>query len=128
MRRFVAYILASLAIIFGIGVSFKPVATRINADLSYRSGSTISLRLDKRDDNTKDYSEDNCKEYAALVESRLVNYGVSDYKITVEGTRNINVTLTADNAKEYENIASLLSTNPIIEIANREGNASNDET
>jgi len=120
MRRFAAYVLASLTIFMGIGVAFKPVATKINADLSYRNGNTIYFRLEKRDGGKsfEDYNGKAAQYYADIMTDRLEAYGVSDYKINIQGDRNISVTLTTENASECTNIGKLLATNPEIEVSN----------
>lgn len=120
MRRFIAYLLASITIFLGIGVAFKPIATSINADLDYRDGREITFRLTKDDEESSPIEDDGeaVKEYADLMENRLVSYGISDYRITTSGIDTIKVTLTVNNDEETNNISKLLTVNPKIEICN----------
>lgn len=118
MRRFIAYILASITILLGVGVAFKPVVTTINADSSYRDGKKITFKLSNRDESSHQIEEDEkaATDYAAIMETRLKAYGNTDYKIVTSGNDTITVTLTASNDAEYTSIGKLLAVNPKIEI------------
>lgn len=117
MRRFIAYILASITILLGVGVAFKPIATKINTDISYRDGKQITLKLTNRDDEKQPIEDEKAAiDYAKIVETRLKAYGNTDYKIVTHGNDTITVTLTASNDAEYTSIGNLLAINPKIEI------------
>ncbi|MCQ2794607.1 MAG: hypothetical protein MJ214_00105 [Bacilli bacterium] len=120
MRRFIAYLLASITIFLGIGIAFKPVATSINADLDFRDGREVTFRLANRGDDPEPISdEDKATEYYAnVMKQRLEGYGIDNYTITTSGADTIKVTLTTSSATECENISKLLCTNPEIEICN----------
>ena len=119
MRRFVAYILASITIFLGIGVAFKPVTTSINADLDFRDGREITFRLSETPEG-EPIGEDgeSTKYYADIMKSRLESYGVDNYTIVTSGDDTIKVTLTTSSQTECDNIAKLLCTNPKIEVCN----------
>ncbi len=119
MRRFVAYILASITLFLGIGIAFKPIVTSINADLDFRDGREITFRLSDRDDENDIKPEDEAPEYYAdVIESRLVSYGIDNYTIRTSGDDTVKVTLTTSNTDECARIAKLLCVNPEIELCN----------
>lgn len=119
MRRFIAYLLASLTIFLGIGIAFKPVATSINADLDFRDGREITFRLSEREGGEKiDEDGESAKYYADVIQSRLISYGIDNYTIVTSGNDTVKVTLTTSSEKECEEVSKLLCTNPKIEICN----------
>ena len=120
MRRFIAYILASITIFLGVGIAFKPVATSINADLDFRDGREITFRLSDREESEEKIDDEGeaVKYYANVMEQRLVNYGVDNYNIVTSGKDTIKVTLTTSSKEECDNVSQLLSVNSDIEVCN----------
>lgn len=122
MRRFIAYILASVTIFLGIGIAFKPVVTSINADLDFRDGREITFRLAEREESEDlpDDPEDDTatKYYADIMEERLISYGVDNYTIVTSGKDTIKVTLTTSSTEECDNVSKLLCANSDIQVCN----------
>lgn len=123
MRRFIAYILASITIFLGIGVAFKPTVTSINADLDFRDGREITFRLSDREEAEESIPDDPndftaTKYYADIMKSRLNAYGIDNYTITTSGNDTVKVTLTTSSQAECDNVSKLLCTNPKIQICN----------
>lgn len=116
MRRFIAYILASITIFLGVGASLAPVAKSITAGSDFRNGREMSFRLSSSDD--KKIPDDASTYYAEVMDSRLKAYGLSDYTITTSGKDTLKLNLALDNDKEYDNLEKLITTNPIIEVCN----------
>ena len=99
MRRFIAYLLASITIFLGIGIAFKPVVTSMNADLDFRDGREITFRLSEHEESGEEIPDDPTddtatKYYADVMKDRLTSYGVDNYTITTCGDDTIKVTLT----------------------------------
>lgn len=119
MRRFIAYLLASMTILLGVGVAFEPVATSINADLSFRDGRELTFKLEHKDGTSFEEGEEPeaAHNYAATIETRLKAFSVTDYNINVKGNDTISVTCTADNATEYGYISKILCTSSKISFA-----------
>lgn len=120
MRRFIAYLLASLTIFLGIGIAFKPVATSINADLDFRDGRKITFRLSDREESEHKLDDEGqaVRDYADLMKDRLTSYGIDNYTITTSGKDTIKVTLTTASQSECDNVSKLLTVNPKIELCN----------
>ncbi|MCQ2794476.1 MAG: hypothetical protein MJ207_03935 [Bacilli bacterium] len=130
MRRFVAYLLASVTIFLGVGVTFKPVATSINPDLSYRKGQAITFRISHEDEETEEVSEEELLDYAQIAEDRLKAFDVTDYKIEVRKAMTkddthdtFTITCTANNTDEYDYISKIICANPKISFATAKGEA-----
>ena len=118
MRRLTAYFLSTFTIFLGIGVAFKPVATNINGDLSFKDGKTLTFKLTDTENPKEAISdEDAAENYAAVIEDRLIEFGTTDYIISTEGNDTIKVTLTADNDEEYERVEKYLCVNSKISFS-----------
>lgn len=117
MKRFIAYILLALSVFLGIGATFVPVATNINADLSFKDGKKFTYQLVNRDESDLENDENANKDMAAIMESRLQTWGVSDYKIETVGNDIIDVTLAAASVVEYDYIKNYLSFSANFSIA-----------
>ncbi|MCQ2752886.1 MAG: hypothetical protein MJ206_01335 [Bacilli bacterium] len=136
MRRFVAYLLASVTIFLGVGVTFKPVATSINPDLSYRKGQAITFRISHEEDEEHTVTEEELLDYAQIAEDRLKAFDVTDYKIEVrkntefsedDTTGTFTITCTANNSDEYDYISKIICANPKISFDTVNGTLPVDE-
>lgn len=126
MKRFIAYILLALTVFLGIGATFVPVATELNADLSFKDGVKFTYQLVNRANDEDDIANDDnaAKDMASTMEKRLQNWGVSDYKIETIGNDMIDVTLAAQSKTEYDYIKEYLAFNADFSI----GTSDDDET
>lgn len=104
MRRFIAYLVLSFAILFSVAVSFEPVFTRMSASRAYRSSYEVVYQIDDPDAT----DDEDVTGVAEEMERRLKEYGVGDYSVKVEGLDTIRVNFPADSPAVYENIRDYL--------------------
>ncbi|MBO6280363.1 MAG: hypothetical protein J6M95_02145 [Bacilli bacterium] len=121
MRRLWAHIIIAFAAIVAIFAASPSIIKGIslnssNGDHQTRRQFTFQLtQREKEEDGeeTKALTKDSAKEMAAIMEQRLINYGVSSYDITTSGDNEVGdivtVSFTADSNEQYEQITTYLT-------------------
>ena len=103
MRRLIAYITLAVSSIIAIGVGINPIMSKGINNLDYRDGRQFVYQLFEKDDETIDVdAEDAAREVAKDMDERLKTWGVSNYKVEIEGNDIVRVSLTAKNDTEYD--------------------------
>lgn len=113
MRKFIAYLTLLIATVLGIALSVKPLLSSVNSELDFNGGQTFIYQLTNADENIADQTtpfEDESKIYdvAKEMESRLVNYGVQQYDIKIDGNDTLRVSFYESNSEKYNHISSYL--------------------
>lgn len=103
MRRLIAYITLAISTLIAIGVGVNPILSQGVNNLDYRDGRQFVYQLFDRDDAELDIEEeDAAKQVAGVMDERLKTWGVSNYRVEVDGNDIIRVSLTAKNDTEYD--------------------------
>jgi len=98
MRRLLSYILLSSAMLIGTAVSLAPTISRMNSDLSYSDGRTLTFRITEKEEEGRSFynpTETDVSifddDYVAVnavakeIRSRLDVWGVSGYEVDTVG-------------------------------------------
>jgi hypothetical protein len=86
MRRLIAYITLAVSSIIAIGVGINPIMSKGINNLDYRDGRQFVYQLFEKDDETIDVdAEDAAREVAKDMDERLKTWGISNYKVEIEG-------------------------------------------
>lgn len=124
MRRYIAYITLSCAMILGVGLATAPVIENLNPDVAYADGRTMYFKASHYDaesqiGNYDDFltSEDvSGDDYvieliADTMRDRLDNWGLSEYTVATEGYDTVKVTLrtTSDSESQYTALEEYLA-------------------
>lgn len=110
MRRLTAYITLAVSTFIAIGVGLNPTLTKSTHNLDYRDGQQFVYQLfDKDDEELAIEEEDASLKVANMMDERLKNWGVSNYRIEAEGSDLVRVSLTAKNDSEYHYLKNYLS-------------------
>lgn len=110
MRRLISYIVMCGAILLGVGAAVSPTIVKMNTDLAYSEGKTLTFRLSSKDTNKDRSGYDpeynlteadgyaGVNEVAATMKKRLDNWGLSEYNVETQGYDTITVSLrSSDN-------------------------------
>jgi len=107
MRRLISYIVMCGAILLGVGAAISPTVVKMNTDLAYSEGKTLTFRLSSKDtakdrdgydpeyNLTEADGYDGVEEVAAVMRKRLDNWGLSEYSVETQGYDTISVSLRA---------------------------------
>ncbi len=124
MRRLLSYILLSSAMLIGTAVSLAPTISRMNSDLSYSDGRTLTFRITEKEEEGRSFynpTETDVSifddDYVAVnavakeIRSRLDVWGVSGYEVDTVGYDTVNVTLRPnyEDSTEYIRLQRYLS-------------------
>ncbi len=111
MRRFIAYLIMSIAILTGIGLSFVPVISLLSSDMTYSNGYQVTYQLNDWEDASSDLASDQnaAKEIAEEMTRRLEIYDVDAYEVKALGNDMVEVSFaTIPNATVRANIEQYL--------------------
>ena len=109
MRRLIAYITLAVSTLIAIGVGINPIMSQGVNNLDFRDGRQFVYQLFDRVDNQIAIEEENAaKNVAQTMDERLKTWGVSNYRVEVEGNDIIRVSLTAKNDTEYDYLQKYL--------------------
>ena len=113
MRKFIAYLSLVITTVLGIALSVKPLLSSVNSELDFNGGKTYTFQLTDEGENVADQQnafEDTQKIYevADQMEKRLINYGVQQYDIKVDGSDTLRVSVYESNDDKYTHLASYL--------------------
>ncbi|MDD4154774.1 MAG: hypothetical protein PHT30_05145, partial [Bacilli bacterium] len=109
MRRLIAYIALAVSSLIAIGVGINPIMSQGVNNLDFRDGRQFVYQLfDRTDSELAIEEEDAAKSVAQTMDERLKTWGVSNYKVEIEGNDIVRVSLTAKNDTEYDYLQKYL--------------------
>ena len=127
MRRFIAFIMLAVTILFGIGFSTPGMMKNSNLSLDFTSGREFVYTVENlnTDDDTT-ISKSQMNKLANDLSSRLNDAGVTRYEIVIEEVANdvenahnqIRVLVAQDYSDQYNHIKQLMSFNSSFPIFN----------
>lgn len=109
MRRLIAYISVTTALIAGMALSFLEVSQKISSNLEFSDGKQFVYRMIDKDNPDAVIPEGAVIDMANTMQDRLEQASVTKYDIDVEGKNQIRVTIAQDTANQYERIRRYLN-------------------
>lgn len=113
MRRLWAHIIIAFTCIVSSLAAFPTVLKSITTNGDYETRRQFTFQLTEREsEDTSEVhalTENSAKDMAKIMESRLVETGVTSYQITTSGNDLVNVAFSADNASLYNQITTYLA-------------------
>jgi len=101
VKRFLAYILLCLSVLFGTFASFVPTIVSINASADYDNGQNFVYRISTKDNSDKNdgdiESGDAIDSVVSIFKSRLNSANISTYKLETEGNNTIRLSFKAQS-------------------------------
>lgn len=137
MRRFIAFIMLAVTILFGIGFSTPGMMKNSNLSLDFTSGREFVYTVENlnTDDDTT-ISKSQMNKLANDLSSRLNDAGVTRYEIVIEEVANdvenahnqIRVLVAQDYSDQYNHIKQLMSFNSSFTLATSDALESSGES
>jgi len=116
MRRLIAYITLSVAVLLGIAINAGTVVTRSNANLEFSDGKQFVYRISDPENETGDLPTGTVDDIASTMIDRLETANVNKYSVETEGENQIRVTLAESSTTAYDRIKEYLGYNGIFSI------------
>lgn len=109
MRRLWAHFILAITTLIVIFATFSNVFTNVKSNLEYASGYEVVYNVSEKDTGIVDDGLTPAQNIAKSMQTRLENYGVSEYQIYTEGEDTVKVVFA--NSDILNEVASLLSFN-----------------
>ncbi|MCX5775237.1 MAG: hypothetical protein NTV44_02600 [Firmicutes bacterium] len=116
MRRLIAYITLSVAVLLGIAINAGTVVTKSNANLEFSDGKQFVYRISDPEDETGPLPTGTVDDIAQTMISRLETAGVNKYNVETEGENQVRVTLAENSSTAYDRIKEYLAYNGVFSI------------
>ena len=112
MRRLWAHIIIAFTCIVSSLAAFPTVLKSVATNGDYETRRQFTFQLTERESEEASevhaLTENSAKEMASVMETRLVEAGVTSYEITTSGNDLVNIAFSADNASLYNQITTYL--------------------
>ena len=138
MRRFIAFIMLAVTILFGIGFSTPGMMKNANLSLDFTSGREFVYTVENiNDDDDTTITKSQMNKLANDLSSRLNDAGVTKYEITIEEVQDtfienahnqIRVSVAQDYSAQYDHIKKLMSFNSSFTLATSDAQESSGES
>lgn len=97
MRRFIAYLLIALALLTGIGVTFNPLFSKMNAGREFTNSYEVVYNIEGKDGAA--LGKNAVDKVADEMRARLDTSAVEDYTVKTQGEDTISVSFAADESE-----------------------------
>lgn len=112
MRRLWAHIIIAFTCIVSSLAAFPTVLKSVATNGDYETRRQFTFQLTERESEEASevhaLTENSAKEMASIMETRLVETGVTSYEISTSGNDLVNIAFSADNASLYNQITTYL--------------------
>lgn len=112
MRRLIAYITLTIALIFGAAVNTLSPLRSLVSNHEYQEGREFVYRISDKENPDNQFSDSTAiDEVASIMDKRMQNFGVSEYNIAKEGNNIIRTSTTLQREEEYRRLQVYLNYN-----------------
>lgn len=111
MRRLIAYLTLVFGIVFGVGANIMSPLKNMQTNFEYRTGQEFTYRISDKDNKDNPLAENAIDEVAEIMETRMTNFGISEFNIAKDGNNIIRTTTSLTSSKQYDRLRVYLNFN-----------------